>query len=796
MRLISLSAENFLKFQQISLEFPDGLTGILGPNGVGKSSLVEAVAWALYGSPVSRTRNEGIPFRGNKPCRVHLALEIDGEEYHVTRELRGQNCVAYAEVQRGQGIAEAKGAERATDFMTRLLRMDHRAFLVSFFARQKEVAELSAWQPADRRRYILRLLGLDRVDRAVKKLQEDIRDMERDLRAREAALPSLEGIQAARQAAREKVALAAAQVEKTRAILQATEQELSVARERLEAMEVQQRQYAALERARDLARQALESARREASIHAERVRDLQDQKAQMDRLSPQLEPLESLRIQLQALVRAQEQEKHRASLRRRVADCRQVAEDLTAQVQFLQQQVSEYEKTQTAYEQVEAEVAQARERLVQVQGHIKENESRLAQIEQQRQKLLKNLDALKETGREAPCPVCRRPLSDSYDEALQHLESDLLTLQREQEAYSRFLKEDETKGAALRRALREQERYLQQLNGELRQLARAHATLQEKQRQLQRTAAELQKAQEELAAMGTVGYDPTVHQQVGAQVRTLERIEREVMRLRGAVERLPQEEAALCAAQQAIGQHEEALRLAEEKLATVPFDPAAFEAQRHLCRSLEVRQKAQAEEHQRATLERERALAEQQQADARRDDYDRQLGDIRVLRAEKENREALLHLMQAFRVDLIGRIRPALSAHTSSLVRDLTEGRYSQVELDEDYNLWMYDNGERREIAAFSGGENDLVHLCLRLAIAELISSSAGGAEHGFLVLDEVLGSQDGERRQLILTALARLSHRFRQILMITHLDDIKEMVEHVFELRETPNGSSILVAA
>ena len=69
MRLISLEVENFLKFERLALEFPDGLTGVLGPNGVGKSSLVEAVAWALYGSPVSRTRNEGIPFRHHLPCR-------------------------------------------------------------------------------------------------------------------------------------------------------------------------------------------------------------------------------------------------------------------------------------------------------------------------------------------------------------------------------------------------------------------------------------------------------------------------------------------------------------------------------------------------------------------------------------------------------------------------------------------------------------------------------------------------------------------------------------------------------
>ncbi|MEM2979409.1 MAG: ATP-binding protein [Methanomassiliicoccales archaeon] len=53
---------NYRKFKHCAIEFPDGVIGIIGPNGVGKSSLIEAIAWAIYGNeaPIVRTTKEGV----------------------------------------------------------------------------------------------------------------------------------------------------------------------------------------------------------------------------------------------------------------------------------------------------------------------------------------------------------------------------------------------------------------------------------------------------------------------------------------------------------------------------------------------------------------------------------------------------------------------------------------------------------------------------------------------------------------------------------------------------------------
>ena len=81
-----------------------------------------------------------------------------------------------------------------------------------------------------------------------------------------------------------------------------------------------------------------------------------------------------------------------------------------------------------------------------------------------------------------------------------------------------------------------------------------------------------------------------------------------------------------------------------------------------------------------------------------------------------------------------------------------------------------------------SGGEEDLLDLCLRLALSSLITERAG--HHlSFLILDEVFGSLDEGRRFNVLTLLEKLQNRFDQILLITHLEDIKDGVNNLLQI-------------
>jgi exonuclease SbcC len=152
----------------------------------------------------------------------------------------------------------------------------------------------------------------------------------------------------------------------------------------------------------------------------------------------------------------------------------------------------------------------------------------------------------------------------------------------------------------------------------------------------------------------------------------------------------------------------------------------------------------------------------------------------------------LTEVMDSYRSYLISQIRPSLSQHASELFAELTDGKYSEIELDEDYNLLLYDQGSAYGIERFSGGEEDLANLCMRLAISEIITERAGSVFQ-FIILDEIFGSQDDIRKQNIIKALNGFSSKFRQIFLITHVDDIKQFTEHTIEVTEDDTGASTL---
>ncbi len=158
-------------------------------------------------------------------------------------------------------------------------------------------------------------------------------------------------------------------------------------------------------------------------------------------------------------------------------------------------------------------------------------------------------------------------------------------------------------------------------------------------------------------------------------------------------------------------------------------------------------------------------------------------------RAELAGRETearhlgrLAELLGEFRNSLVGQVGPALSAQTTALFRELTDGRFDSLEVDGDtFELRVGSAGH--PLDRHSGSETDLANLSLRVAIGEQVNLLSGGAV-GLLVLDEVLGALDGEHRDRLLGALTRLGARFRQVLVVTHATDVKEQLPYAIEVR------------
>jgi len=178
MILKSLRLKNFRKFQDSYIEFPDGVTGVVGLNGAGKSTIFEAVAWTLYGPVAARTSADQIKRDGAKhsdPCRIELDFIFGDDNYRIVREMSGKNLTASATAT-VNGTLAANGAEVVSRFIQKKLGMDFKSFYTSIFAKQKELNALSSMNPSERRPLILRMLGINALDEIIADIRSDTKN--------------------------------------------------------------------------------------------------------------------------------------------------------------------------------------------------------------------------------------------------------------------------------------------------------------------------------------------------------------------------------------------------------------------------------------------------------------------------------------------------------------------------------------------------------------------------------------------------------------------------------------------
>jgi exonuclease SbcC len=241
-------------------------------------------------------------------------------------------------------------------------------------------------------------------------------------------------------------------------------------------------------------------------------------------------------------------------------------------------------------------------------------------------------------------------------------------------------------------------------------------------------------------------------------------------------EKLQQRQQALEEKLQSLRQKAEALGYDEANYtrAQETYD-ADLEKLNQLREKLMDASKAHAAARSRVTsLEAELAEAKQKRQEMQR------------LKDELRYYEELVEQFGRFRLHLAGRLRPLIAARASELLRLTTSGRYALLELDEDYNIFLVDQGGTFPLQRFSGGEQDLANLCLRIAISQVVAERSGKAPVQFIVLDEVFGSQDAQRQNRIMEALQQLQSQFRQIFIISHVEGIREILPVVVQVEMT----------
>ena len=164
---------------------------------------------------------------------------------------------------------------------------------------------------------------------------------------------------------------------------------------------------------------------------------------------------------------------------------------------------------------------------------------------------------------------------------------------------------------------------------------------------------------------------------------------------------------------------------------------------------------------------------------------------IRRLAYQVDLHDELDRALHELRVELNTQMRPELSERASDFLAALTNGRYHELELDEQYNVLIIEEGHAKQV--ISGGEEDIANLVLRLAISQMVAERAG-QPLSLLVLDEIFGSLDEHRRSSVIELLRGLADRFPQVVLITHVESVRDGVDRVLRVElDQQRGAAVV---
>lgn len=785
MRLNSVHLQNFRQHLDTRVEFTGGLTGIIGPNGSGKSTILEAIAWALYGMPAARgTRDSIRSIRAGARAgvRVELDFELGGHRYVVSRGLTGAEL--YLD---GASTPIANSITGVTELLRRRLGMSLEEFFNTYFTGQKELSVMAAMGPAERAQFLSRVLGYERL-RAAQGLARERRkvvvaesaglrsgmgDPEQVRRTLEDAERRLEDAERrAREATlrRSETGAALAEIEPR---WQAAQRE----REQLQALQAELR-VAETEEA---------SARRELERLGRELAALGEAQAELQRLGEQLAgfgDLVTAMRELDALAREEGRRQTLAESERALADelarLEERRQRLATAPALEQQAGQELEKAKAALAQ--AEVALEAKRTEWVRDK-QEAETKRQALLTQYSELREQRERLVQAGEEGTCPTCARPLGGHFRAVLDELNEQMETVLVDGKYYKSRLEQLEDTPAEVTSLEERRKHAFEETTRLERRLAKCQTAvveLAQLEKDVAGKAQRLAAVSRDLAALPS-GYDAKRHAELQREIERLKPLEVRASRLGTQIEREPllrEEEAR--AARQAAGTQSRVTELRERR------DAMAFSEQTFVdLRGVYERAAAELRGAELAAVAAEGELASArlglEGATRAQRELARALGQLEGLGKEKSLHDELDRAYSDMRTDLNMQLRPEISELASAFLTELTDARYSELELDESYNVIVLEDGIPKPV--ISGGEEDLANLVLRLAISQMIAERAGQA-FSLLILDEVFGSLDESRRHNVVELLRRLHDRFEQVILITHIDAVREGLDQVITVR------------
>jgi len=699
-----LKLTNFMPYRSAELNFTGIHIGCLtGDNGAGKSSILDAITWAVWGRSRAK-RDDELVHQGQTEMQVEFTFELGGNVYRVVRARKtgkksGVGMLDFQVSSSSDLTGESRGGgtwrtiaepqmNATQQKIIDLLRLDYDTFINSAFLLQGRADEFTVKTATERKKVLADILRLDLWAEYEAQAKTRLASIENDLRLIDVRLNEIDAEAAHKPQFEAEVA----------------------------------------------------AAQKAVIVLGDRLRDAEAKFQQAQQAQRSLGMLDAQLADL--LQRIAQAERELAAVDRDLALARQKADDtlLTRELQDTRGKIEALSQQEIARDEVRQHKSRLSEEAASLRG---QNERLVPEAEPFKARL-----ALLELSTEPVCPTCGQALTPD------HRRQVVAELNAEIEMRRKLFRDNKARLEAIKPETTAVDSQLAALESELRALPNLHRREAELQsaidaaRDAARSIENLEKRRTEW--QGALELDRQKQLDIATQIGTVRAGLGDFVVIQAEYERTRSEEAR---ARQQLG-------AAEQKLAA--------------CEALITQRGVKlAERKQRAD---EKGIYEELRLAFGQKGVPAMIIEAAIPEIEDEANALLTRITS-------GRMHLRFDTQRETVKGDTVETL--EIKIADELGTRPYEN--------YSGGEQFRVNFAVRIALSKLLARRAG-AQLQTLVVDEGFGALDSTGRDKLVEAINVVQDDFQRILVITHLDELKDAFPARIEITKTGNGSQIEV--
>ncbi|MFY9638559.1 MAG: AAA family ATPase [Methanobacterium sp.] len=892
----SLVMKNFKSHRNSKIEFNTGISIIMGGNGAGKSSILEAISFVLFKQHSGRKIEQLITI-GQTKMSVEIEFISNGRKYRVLRQRSKNVSKAKIEISEGGSFQPlSSGDKQVTEEVQGLLEMDGDLFLNAVYVRQGEIADLVDKTPAEKKQVIGKLLGIESLEKAWKNMLPLMNQYEMKKVKLEGKLESLDGLNEEIRSKKSEKIMINRKVQEISATAKKIELELDAITKQNNTFEESKSIFEKTLSNIEAKNQVLEKLQVDHDHLEKQINEIKTKENEMELIKPKLSKLEVLKKlneQLDKLKTLQTNKKQINDALEKITKFKTILKDnknlfedylkLEGEISDLEEERVDFEgsrelmrQNQTRKEQTLNKMNLAHEKLVNIvkkynkslgtefslveelgtylrsvkpelsqkmeilDNKIIDSEKELSNLKMKNKELTKPIGELEHV--KDKCPVCkseidsnkRMELIKEYSSQIEINENRIIQLNNDLNGYKSEKDVIEERMNSIQSVnielLNEQLKNLEEgqkelialkgnineLEGKVSVLNRIDGKLNEKKDSLKKIKPNYQKylvAEGSLNSIGkpdellielemTQGEEDVLKENISCLIEvtggSVENLETEIKYLQDLDQKYQQLSGAVTQKSSLISRMEEVNENLDEENTEISrlisdLNEVDYNEEIHFKIKEELRIKNL--EFSDLIGKKQELLGKESGLDSYLEELEIKLESYKSFQKEVKNLKDFLKLLTHIR-DIYGKdgvqkdlrniSRPLIEENT----RDFFEKfnfEYTDIKLDDDYDITVYGPAGESSLDMISGGEKIAVALALRLGITQTLS----GGNLELIMLDEPTIHLDAYRRQELIELLKRMSI-IPQMIIVTHDPDLEEAADHIYRVKKD-EGKSII---